>query len=73
MLVSFRHFFRGMHRPLRLPPLRLGQDWEMEVRPLSLAPQPPKLIRIKIRYPNPQSDYGAHDKLASGNFTSPVH
>jgi hypothetical protein len=72
MPVSFGHFFRGLHRPLRLRPLRLGQEWEFEVRPLSLMPQPSKLIQIKIRYQNPPTAYGAQDKLPSSHFPSAV-
>lgn len=40
-------FFRESHRDPRLGPLRMGQDWHVEVRPLSLTPQPRKIINIK--------------------------
>jgi hypothetical protein len=47
MAETYRHTFYGAHRQLRLPTLRLGQDWQVEVRPLSLTPQFPKSIHIK--------------------------
>gem|GEM_PF-1858228 len=47
MAASFRPIFNGVHRQLRLRSLRLGQDWQVEVRPLALTHQPPKLIDIK--------------------------
>jgi hypothetical protein len=72
MPVSFRQHFRGHHRPVRLPQLRLGQDWEMEVRALLLTPQPPKPVHIRIRYTNGNASYGAKDKLAPGNFPSSI-
>lgn len=51
MPASFRPIFNGMHRQLRLGCLRLGQDWDVEVRPLALTPHPPKFIHIKDSKP----------------------
>ena len=58
MPASYRQLFRGIHRPQRLPQLRLGQDWEMEVRPLSLTPQPVKVVQNKAKDPTASSPYG---------------
>lgn len=51
MPASYRPIFSGVHRQLRLGSLRLGQDWDVEVRPLALTPQPPKFIHIKDSKP----------------------
>lgn len=75
MPASFRsQFFRAVHRPLRLPQLRLGQDWEMEVRPLSLTPEPSKPIDTKFntKSPTSTSKYGAPNPVVSGNLSTSV-
>ena len=72
MSDSSRQLFRGVHRPLRLTQLRLGQDWEMEVRPLSLSPQPAKPIHIKIKYRASKKPYGAYHSTGSGDLPSPI-
>jgi hypothetical protein len=53
MPASFIKLFREGHRDTRLPQIRLGQDWNMEVRPLSLTPKEQKLLSIKESAPNP--------------------
>ena len=47
MSASYRPVFNGIHRQLRLLSMRLGEDWQIEVRPLTLTHEPPKLIHIK--------------------------
>lgn len=68
MSASFRQFFRGIHRPVRLPQLRLGRDWEIEVRALSLSAQPSKGVHIKIKYRTSDSTYGPEHPLLPGDF-----
>ncbi|MCI0534118.1 MAG: hypothetical protein L0Z50_02705, partial [Verrucomicrobiales bacterium] len=38
MKHTFIKLFRGLHRADRLQPIRFGQDWPIEMRPLSLTP-----------------------------------
>ena len=47
MSGSFRKLFRESHRDLRLKQWQPGHDTTVEVRPMSLTPSAPKLIRIK--------------------------
>ena len=50
--------------------MRLGQDWQVEVRPLSLTHQPPKFIHIKD--PIPPSKNEREPKPAAPNLPPPV-
>jgi hypothetical protein len=47
MSGSFRKLYRESHRDLRLKVWQPGHDTTVEVRPMSLTPSSPKVIRIK--------------------------
>jgi hypothetical protein len=56
MSPTVRPLFKGVHRQLRLHSMRLGEDWQIEVRPLTLTHQPPKVLHIKDSIPVPEHE-----------------
>jgi hypothetical protein len=44
----------------------------MEVRPLSLTPQPAKSTHAKGKSSSQQIYYGIQNKFATGNFSPPI-